>query len=343
MGTPRARRARRRRHRPDLATRSTARPDPILTASTPRGDPIATRTCPLDGADLPPGAVICRACVGRTRGLLQAVPGYLQALDEALSRQTAMHAVGGRGGCPEGCTHDPDDPGCVAGVRVDVDDRASDARAALLTVLHGWVRVWDEETPRHLLVEGPLCWGAARGACGHASCRAVRLGLADRERDRLLATPAGQAGLLRGIRDLISRPWAAELVGELRDVARQVVAAIERPPDMTVIGRCTTCRTPLYAPEGADAVRCSSCGQSALRDDVRDASLAESRTLVTIVQLAEILGVPERTVRSWRHRGRLVAVRSDLAGRPLYRVRDGQALRARGEDTEPDPQARASM
>lgn len=298
---------------------------------------LTTRPCPLDGADIPPGAVICTACTGRARTDLQAIPGLLQDLDEAISRQTAMHAIGGRGGCPQGCTHGPDDPTCVAGISIDIDARASDARVALITALHGWVRVWAEETPRPPLLEGPLCWGSARRACGHASCRAVRLGHADRQRDRLLATPAGQAGLLRGIPDLIARPWAAELATELRDAVRQAMAAIDRPPDLTVIGRCPTCRQALYAPEGADVVRCSSCGQSARRDDVRDASLAESRTLVTIVQLAEVLGVPERTARSWRQRGRLIVARYDLAGRPLYRVGDGQALRALGEDTEPDP------
>ena len=46
------------------------------------------------------------------------------------------------------------------------------------------------------------------------------------------------------------------------------------------------------------------------------------------------LGIDPARVRQWRARGLLTVRRYDLAGRPLYRVADGQALALRGVDDE---------
>jgi hypothetical protein len=179
-------------------------------------------------------------------------------------------------------------------------------------VLHGRVRVLDEQHP-----------------APHDDPDARRL------RDRMLSTAQGQAALLWSWLPLIGAPaWLPDLARELRDALDEAWAAVERPADSTVVGRCPQCSTTLYAPETAAVVRCRACGTSGLRDDIREASLAVARRLLPIVQLAEALKIPERTARSWVRREKLTAVRCDIDGRPLYRVADGQALKARGEDAE---------
>lgn len=301
------------------------------------------RLCPVDrcGAALPPGAVICRGCATKLRLDLREVPALLVELDLALSRQTSMPAVGGLARCErEDCPHDVDEPGCVAGVRLDVDERASDARTALVHVLMGWARVYEEELPpRPEQTLGPICWPVHGLSawwprqCRHLSCVAAYLHLRRLDVEEALTTPAGQAGLLAA-RDLAGRPWAADLAGEVRDAIRRGWVAVDRPPDSSVVGQCPGCGRTLYGPEGADLVTCRACGERCNRVEVREASLAESRKLVTIVQLADALEVPERTARSWVRRGKLTVRRYDMDGRPLYRVSDGQALKGRGEAEE---------
>ena len=265
------------------------------------------RPCPIDGTGLPPGAVICHGCTTRTRLMLREVPELLHQLDLTISRQTSMPAAGGILRCGrDDCTHDVDEPGCVAGVRLDMDVRASDARLTLTTCLHGWARVWDEETPC-LDVPG------------------VR-----RLRARVISDARWQAATLAAVQDLGSRTWAADLAREIRDAVDEGWRAVDRPPDVAVVGRCPECAHTLYAPADADLVRCRNCSGTFNRVDVREASLAESRKLLTIVQLAQVLEVNERTVRSWRSRGQITVVRYDLDGRPLYRIADGQRLKAAG-------------
>ena len=272
------------------------------------------RPCPVCGAALAPGAVIDSGCITRTRQLLREVPVLLVELDVAISRQTSMPPAGGTGGCPEGCEHRADSARCVAGVRLVLDLRASDAALALRTMLHGWARVWDEESPRVDREGQPMVtWIAVR--------------------EQLMGSTQGQAWLLEAV-SLSGRLWAPEFALDVQAAVEEGWRAVDRPPDSTIVGRCQQCAQPIYAPEGADVVRCRACGMSASRADVREQSLAESRTLLTATKLAAVLDVPEGTVRSWVSRGKLTRRRYDMDGRPLYRVADGAALKARGEVEE---------
>lgn len=264
------------------------------------------RPCPLDGTALPPGAVICAGCTTRTRQYLREVPAVLDELDLALSRQTSMPPAGGTGGCPEGCGHGEDDPGCVAGVRLVLDVRASEAALALRLCLHGWARVWDEETHHD-----PSLWHLRAQAIATAQAQA-------------------QAATLALVADLARRAWAPDLAREIRAAVEEGWAAVDRPPESRVVGNCPVCGVALYAPEGAEMVRCRNCSTVSVRVEVREASLAESRKLVSAVQMASVLGLHPVTgparVRQWKARGLIEVVRHDVDGRPLYRVADGQAL-----------------
>jgi uncharacterized OB-fold protein len=302
---------------------------------------VTDRPCPLDGVALRDAEVICSGCVGRARGDLRAVPELLRELDLALSRQTSMPPGAGVGGCPQGCLHGPDDGWCVQGATVPLDVRASAARTALLTLLHGWVRVWLEELPEREPYDGPRCARGERWLCTHPSCRAAGLWALRAAVDDVATTPAGQAGLLAS-RPWGTRPWAAELAVDVRDAVTEGERAIDRPAEASIVGRCQACGSTVYAPPEALQVRCRACGERAGREDVREASLAESRKLVTATQMGTALtngdaeAARKMTARvwQWRKRGRIGVVRHDIDGRPLYRISDGQRLLQQQDDDQ---------
>jgi len=294
---------------------------------------VSDRPCPLCRAALAPGRELDDGCATRTRQYLGEVPAVLAELDLALSRQTSMPANAGVARCAsETCTHEADEPGCVAGVRLVLDVRASDARVALEHVFMGWARVWLEELPEREAVLGPQCLRGLRWLCRHPSCWAAGLWRVRLDAEALLATTLGQARLLE-LSDFGSRPWGPGLAADIRDAVEEGWRAVDRPPDTVVVGRCA-CGAGLYAAVGAVRVRCRVCGTDSDVEDARAAGLAESRELLPAADLARVLGVPDGTVRSWASRGALVRVRYDAAGRPLYRVKDGAALAARGEQEE---------
>lgn len=264
-----------------------------------------SRTCPIDGSGLAPGAVICPGCARRTQILLREINApadLLRELDVTISRQSVMRPDGDSEQCPDGCTHAADDPGCVAGVRVDVDTRASDARRALVDVLARWAARWAAETTIRAT---------------HAPTVAA-----------LMSSPRGHASLLARIRDLPGRAWAADMAAEVAAAVDAAWRAVDRPPDVKVVGRCG-CGAALYATEHVSGARCRHCGTVTVVADARRAALAESSELLPASDLAAALHVPGGTVKSWVGRGALVRVRYDLSGRPLYRVSDGAVLARR--------------
>ena len=218
---------------------------------------------------------------------LRALPELLRELDVTIPRQTSRGDGGSRGG--GGMVFDP---------------IASEASAALRTVLHGWVRVWDEQTP------------------GWTQLRAGR--------DRLLSSSEGQAALLM-VANLGSREWAPECADEIRRACAQGWAAVDIPPEQVFVGWCPdACGVPLYAREGAVQIQCRACGSVWDVQASRDAMLAAAHDVrATAAELARALDLDPALIRQWRRRGRLLAVDVDTAGRPLYRVSDVQALRSR--------------
>lgn len=223
------------------------------------------RPCPLCGSGLAPGAEICGGCHAATRGRLRDVPGLLTELDVTLARGGSARE--GRGSAS----------------RVDYDESASDAILALRTVLHGWVRVWLEETPV------PLGQQAAV--------------------DRLLATTRGQAALLAG-QHLAHRLWAPDLATELRDAVRDAWKAVDRPPDVEFVGWCPDpCGRALYVPEHLATVTCRWCGARWDVEASRAVMLAASTgAALTKPGLARLLRVPVGTLHRWSSQGRIVPV-----------------------------------
>lgn len=264
---------------------------------------MTTRPCPLDGAAVASGQVLCAGCTTRLRLDLEDVPRLLRELDTAITRQTSMPPASGTVRCGhDGCTHGPDEPGCVQGVRLDLDVRASEASMALRTVLHGWVRVWDEETP----ISPLSAWAGVR-----------------RERDRLLSSTQGQAALLRArLGSISAAAWLPDLAQELRDAVREGWAACDRPPDAKVVGACSACHRPLYAPEGATQADCAACGRRQDVADTRAAAIAEAdharEQAFPKADISRIVGVPVGTLHRWSSEGRIVAAGVTPEGRPVF-------------------------
>lgn len=287
---------------------------------------MSDRPCPLCGAALTSGAVICGGCTNAVRVDLRAVPDVLDDLDVTLSRQGSAREASGDT-CPEGCDHDPDSPTCRQGVTVDLDEGASRARLALVTCLHGWVRVWDEETPR-------TYYGGDGKPLPDYLQRRI-----DDGRDAHLATPQGQAAILARCSDLGARDWAADLAAEVGAAVRQARRAVDCPPGRVFLGWCPgepggACGRALYAPEGRPTVACPGCGCKWDVEAGRVALMAAGdETLAPALDLARALRVPLGTMRRWRHDGWLKPAVGDdgkplcnRAGQPLYRFADAHRL-----------------
>lgn len=234
--------------------------------------------CPLDGAQLPPGHAVCPGCHARLRGRLRDVPGLLVELDVTLTRQASSREGGG------------------SGVRLDFDVAASDAALALRTLLHGWARVWDEETPA----------GGDR-----------------RVRDRLLSSAEGHAAILATVGP--GRDWAPDLAREVADAVRQAWAAIDRPPDVVFVGWCpgtdeAGCGRALYAAEATATACCRWCGARWDVESSRAALLASAtHAVLPKPTIALALRIPVGTLHRWSSEGRIIPVWFER-GQPLYEL-----------------------
>ena len=307
--------------------------------------PVTARRCPVDrcGGVLTGDEFICRGSAGRLRTQLRAVPALLDDLDDSLARIGSQPPEGLHGalsgGCKPGCTHGPDVPSCAAGVRLDYSEAAGEAARQLRLVLHGWARVWDEETPLDDSPDplGPTCHWLP---CGHDSCFAIGIHAAAkrirrRERDHALGTAARQAMLLAE-QPLAGRVWAPELANEIGAAVRQAERAVDIPPTVTLAGTCT-CGSPVYGATGDARARCRSCGvwhdARALHDAaLASANPAEAHAPAAVIARAivdPVTGRPLVTasqIRGWRYRGALEPVGVNAAGQPLYAIAAVRAL-----------------
>ncbi|WP_412736987.1 hypothetical protein [Krasilnikovia sp. MM14-A1259] len=95
---------------------------------------------------------------------------------------------------------------------------------------------------------GPMCTGLA-GSCGHDSCASIRR----RWPGPSLALEA--AWLSRQVEWLRKHQAAAEAFEDLHRACEALARLVDRPPDKDLVGMCD-CGKVLYAPQGADVVRC---------------------------------------------------------------------------------------
>jgi hypothetical protein len=133
---------------------------------------------------------------------------------------------------------------------------------------------------------------------------------------------------------------AAECFGDLSDAARELERLVGRPRDHWYAGACWAdlgdvdeagdplrCPQELYAPKGAQKVRCRFCGtehdadarRQWLLDQVKD-QLLHAEWIARALTGFGLEKVTGSRIRNLADRGRLAAHGHDEAGRPMYRV-----------------------
>lgn len=122
------------------------------------------------------------------------------------------------------------------------------------------------------------------------------------------------------------QPEAAEAFAALHSACRTIVNLVDRPADLSVVGRCP-CGTYLYARQGADTVACSACGTAydvaSSREDLRRELEDRLMTAGQIATMAAHLGLTDsrestrKLINKWAQRSRIVA-HGRLDGDPTY-------------------------
>jgi hypothetical protein len=133
-----------------------------------------------------------------------------------------------------------------------------------------------------------------------------------------------------------AEPYAVRAFREIDESAGELVGLARGPSDRRYYGPCgadvarevavgiteiAPCPGDLYARQGSPTARCRFCGASA-SVAAREAWLDDVRRshAFRAAHIAQAYGIPVDTIRSWAHRGQLVAHGHDPDGRPLYNV-----------------------
>ena len=268
-----------------------------------------TAQCGACGAPTGDSAHLCAGCTQRLRGALADLPPLLDELDTARTRQTSMpaSAIG-----DDTCQHHGD---CGCGVSLPWNDKASRVAAGIRNALTTWCRIALEEG---LATTGPEL---AREAKWLTWC----------------------IGIIR------HQPWAPDMLADLTRRRTDALTTIDTPEDRLYAGPCNhtpadaeqPCGRRLWARLDQAAITCRGCGTIHVVAD-RQAWMLEAAAdiLMPAPELASTLTlilrvrVPNATLRSWIHRGKLTP-RGDRAGANLYRFGDAHNLwRAGDRDTD---------
>lgn len=265
------------------------------------------RLCGVCGAPVPDQGYLCQGCTQRLRGVLADIPGMLDELQTARTRQTAMPASAVTA---EGCSHAGD---CGCGVSLPWNDHASRVATGLRNAVTTWCRRLADDTGRHPAPGDRLTawlgehltdirhhpWApdmlADLTARREAAIRAI-----DRPEDRLYAGPCGGTlHLAEGVTIQCERRlWA-------------------RPEDASV--KCRTCGT-VHIVADRQAWMLTAAADFLMPTP----EIASTLTLILRVR------VPKATLRSWIHRGKLTP-RGDRTGTTLYRFGDAYDLWRAGD------------
>lgn len=243
-------------------------------------------------------AYVCSTCAGHYRADLTSVPSLAAELEPARYRQT-RYGTGGLGGWQE-----------------PWDDRVREVEQQVTNTLTTVAR--DVAETRGLGLPGP--------ERGEHQLATVAWWLVD------------QVEWLRHQRD------ALQTFDEIRSAVRALRRVVDRPADSWWAGPCnelvtdvadedtrtvgTECGADLYAPTGAETIRCRSCGASYDASARRDWLLGEAQDVLGHAEMVAGalvrygLDITSATVRGYARHNRVVHHGHDGLGRPLYRVGD---------------------
>ena len=261
------------------------------------------------------GRAVCTPCEDALLRDLDDVPSLTVHLDLAEARQTRMGESGGGNG--------------EAGLAWD--DRARRVHDHLRGVLVGWVRVLRARADH--TYAGPTCL-----SCAHRSC-----GYRDLARGPATDTVISMSYWLRRQRfALLRHPAADEALGQIRRAVREARHVIDRPPGTWFAGPCGIpgeqgpCKAELHARHGEATITCRTCyglHETAARENWLMDQVASQ--LGTAAEIARGLNgfhphLTPDVIYGWAKRWRIIPVRNDALGRPLYWYGDVRAYAEHG-------------
>lgn len=265
-------------------------------------------------------AYVCETCCEDFKVVLGDIPELEEELTVTITRQRAKATEGG-GGASASCSCKDDDDNCQHAL-IPWHEKAAEVQRNLRSMLVLWVRFCSEERVRHRTQ--PLAYGPIHERCGHASCERILRG--DYPADTL---PSMSAWLLWRVDGLALRDIGPDAYDEITDAVAACRRIIDRSPDRVPYGKCLTedCKEQVYGIRGHHEVTCKHCGSTWDTEELRAWLLdqAEDRE-VDAATLGRALSwwgepIPAATIRSWIHRGKLLAARH-IEGRPVYRIGD---------------------
>jgi len=280
---------------------------------------MTSRRCTC-GAQLAPGAELCPACTGATLVRLYDAPRVLRELQVNVARLSSRpDSAGGYPSCAvHGCTHGPDEPGCVQGVALEFDQRAARSADRLSAILRRYVGEWGRTTR----IRGDQAAEVAG----------------------MMATSLGRAALLAAS-GIASRTWAPDLAAELRPAIEDAWSCVDRPPSTSFVGWCG-CGRALYARDDNGIAVCVGCGErfdaSASRAEMMARLPGIGERQMSKPDLALLCGIPVGTLHRWSSERRIMPVGVNRRGQPLYLAGPviDAALRGMPPERLPMPEAR---
>lgn len=266
-------------------------------------------------------AYVCETCCEELKVALGDIPELEEELTVTITRQRGK-AIEGNGSASASCSCKDDEVDKCQHSLIPWHEKAADVQRNLKSMLVLWVRFCSEERVRHKT--HPLAYGPIHERCTHASCERILRG------DYPTDTLASMSGwLLWRVDGLALRDIGPDAYDEITDAIADCRRIIDRNPDRVPYGQCLTedCKERLYGIRGHHEVTCKHCGSTYNTEELRAWLLdqAEDRE-VDAATLGRALSwwgepIPAATIRSWIHRGRLLAARH-IEGRPVYRIGD---------------------
>jgi hypothetical protein len=124
------------------------------------------------------------------------------------------------------------------------------------------------------------------------------------------------------------RPEADEAFSDLLGACRKITRVVDRTPEPTYWGPCTSCGATLRAPAKAKTIRCRTCGTAHDPSERREAMIAKTMEQIAvpgyIVAMLRSWGysVTEAAIRNWAERHQLWPRGEDERRRKTYLVQD---------------------
>lgn len=251
-------------------------------------------TCTHCRAELPPGITLCPPATQDLKTLLNEIPSILEDAQDTIAKLDVLGKGSGGGADPAA--------GSAAPLNLEASTRARELRDAV----HSWARtvLEDDTTP---------------GLHGIPAITYLQLSVDPPHQDE---TPHG----LR----ITQREDSGELLLDLSRLTSRVLNAIDLPPDLVLLGRCSNiiedqmCPGRIIARADEHEARCRNCGATYDVQALQASQIAQAKGIeaplsevVRMLRKAKLMLNP-KSVQRWAANGDLTATRHRADGVALY-------------------------